>query len=499
MNERRWPIRLLLALFGAGLVATALALVYAAAEQALRRSLAADLGPARLEQAAADLGHVFLTGAVAALVVALVAALLFGTFLTRPIARLRASLARAGAQPPALPDTRIAEFHALGAAIDRAAADRAARLQALSSERDVLATLVNFVSEGILQVGPDGRVIHANPAARRLLGIPQGAVGQPVSTLVRHAELRGLLERALAGRLAGATEVTLDDRRLLVGARPVEPGTGAAAEQRGTIIAFTDLTEVRRLEGVRRDFVANVSHELKTPLTSIRGYVETLMSDELPDDMQRQFLEVIRKNAERLQGIVDDLLDLSRLEAGGWRPELQIVDTLRFAQEVWATRAAEADRKSVGFAVEGEPAAVLADPGALSQVLANLYDNALRHTPAGGHITVRVALDPAFEPAPAMAASPNGRAKTRDWVALEVRDTGSGIPRDALPRIFERFYRVDPARSRAEGGTGLGLSIVKHLMESMGGAVTAESDLGKGTTVRLHLAAAAEPSTGHGA
>jgi signal transduction histidine kinase len=438
MNERRWPIRLLLALFSVGLVGTALALVFAATERALRRTLAADLEPARVEQAAAELGGAFLTNAVAAMLLALLAALLVGTVLIRPLARLRASLARGASQPPSLPDTRIAEYHALATAIDRAAADRALRLQAASSEVDVLATLVNFVSEGILQVGPDGRVLYANPAARRLLGLPEAAVGQPISTLIRHAELRGLVERAIPGQIPAATEVTLDDRRLLIGARPVEPRTGAA-RQRGTIIALTDLTEVRRLEGVRRDFVANVSHELKTPLTSIRGYVETLMSDELPDEMQHQFLEVIRNNAERLQGIVDDLLDLSRLEAGGWRPEIQSVDPLRLAQEVWAMRAAR---------------------------------------------------DPGFEPG-AIAPS-NGRAP-RDWIALEVRDTGSGIPSDALPRIFERFYRVDPARSRAEGGTGLGLSIVKHLVESMGGAVAAESELGKGTTVRLHLAAA-DPS-----
>jgi signal transduction histidine kinase len=271
-------------------------------------------------------------------------------------------------------------------------------------------------------------------------------------------------------------EVTIDDRRLLVTARPI-PGQGNGARSPGgAVVAFTDLTELRRLEGVRRDFVANVSHEIRTPLTSIRGYVETLLSDDLPADMQRQFLGVIEKNAERLHGIVDDLLDLSRLESGGWRPELRPLRALTVADDVWTGCQRRAADKHIEFRREGEDATVVADPGGLRQVLSNLFDNALRHTPDGGRITVRVRGGG--------TASDAGKL-----VAIDVQDTGSGIPRDSLPRIFERFYRVDPARSRAEGGTGLGLSIVKHLVESMGGDVTAESELGKGTTMRIRLPA----------
>jgi signal transduction histidine kinase len=187
---------------------------------------------------------------------------------------------------------------------------------------------------------------------------------------------------------------------------------------------------------------------------------------------------VIHKNAERLQGIIDDLLDLSRLESGGWRPTLISLEPMSLVREVWAAFEPRATLQKVEFIVAGEAAAVLADAGWLRQVLTNLYDNALRYTHAGGSITARVTP---------LTHTNCGVGSHR--VAIDVIDTGSGIPGDALPRIFERFYRVDPARSRAEGGTGLGLSIVKHLVESMGGDVAAESELGKGTTIRLRLPA----------
>ncbi|MGH7506102.1 MAG: sensor histidine kinase, partial [Longimicrobiales bacterium] len=350
--------------------------------------------------------------------------------------------------------------------------------QLLTRERDDLALLVTAVTEGILQIDGDGRVVTANPAARSLLGLPRGAEGQLVASLVRNAELRGFLERGATASDIASREVNVDERRLLVTARPIPPLDDSGPGPGGTVVAFTDLTELRRLEGVRRDFVANVSHEIRTPLTSIRGYVETLMADELPPDMQRQFLEVIHKNAERLRGIVDDLLDLSRLESGGWRPELQPLQPLDIADDVWSHTRERASSKRIEFRREGADAAVVADPSGLRQVFANLFDNALRYTPDGGRITVRV------------AAARNGSVADPPRVTVEIQDTGSGIPVDSLARIFERFYRVDPARSRAEGGTGLGLSIVKHLVESMGGDVTAESELGKGTTMRFRLPAA---------
>lgn len=490
MSAGRWRLRPSLVLVVTGLSALALGVVYYASARALGSALEPAVEPGTQTMILRDFGGTYLLAAVIALLVAGVITFVLGWVLVQPLSRLRATaLAWARGEPARESvDSPIREYHRLASALGRAADEAADRIGSLTQERDELTALVNIVSEGILQVGADGRVIHANPAARRLLGIPDHVVGQPLGSMIRQAELRAILERAITGTTTGTTEVSLDDRRLLVGARSLPPAPNApAGERASTIVALIDLTEVRRLEGVRRDFVANVSHELKTPLTSIRGYVETLATDDLPDEMQRQFLDVIHKNTARLQGIVDDLLDLSRLESGGWRPELQAMDPLRFAEEVWSAHSEHAAGKRIEFLTAGGEARVLADPGGLRQVLMNLYDNALRYTAGGGRITVRIAE----------ATTPsNGATREAGRVVIEVQDTGAGIPGDALPRIFERFYRADPARSRAEGGTGLGLSIVKHMMERMGGDVAAESELGKGTTIRLTLLAPAAGAAG---
>lgn len=394
-------------------------------------------------------------------------------------------LARARGDQAAAPEFAVRELRDLMSAVERLSQHVSTREARIAREGAEVAVLLDAVSEGILQVDSAGRVVRANPAARRLLGLSDRAVGQPIATHIRHAELRRMLARAVEGSTIPAAEIALEDRRIIVSARPLSV-TGDRSG--GSVVALVDLTEVRRLESVRRDFVANVSHELKTPLTSIRGYVETLLGDrELPEVMQRQFLDVVHKNAERLHHIVEDLLDLSRLESGGWRPELHDVDALAIIEDVWTSCAERAAGKGITFVPPVEAPLVRADPGGLRQVLTNLLDNAVRYTPDEGRIEVRARAAP---------AAGNGRGP-RDsppapngYIAFEVHDTGTGIPSDALPRIFERFYRADPARSRAEGGTGLGLSIVKHLVESMGGDIVAESELGKGTTIRFRLPAA---------
>ena len=332
-------------------------------------------------------------------------------------------------------------------------------------------SVLESITEGIIQVNAAGRFVHVNSAAREMLNLPRDLTGQSVGAVIRHPELRLCIERAATGEAFEPAEITLDDRHLLIS--PYRYRRDAFSEEAsGAAITIIDLTEFRRLESVRRDFVANVSHELKTPLTSIRGYAETLLGDpDLPAEARAQFLGVIYKNTTRIQRIVDDLLDLSRLQSGGWRPELQEVDPTTLAEDVWSG-CEQGHRKDIHFNVDA-PAGVLvlADPGGLRQILTNLFDNAIRYTQEGG--SIRVVIKPGT----------NGS----DVATFAVTDTGSGIPRDALPRIFERFYRADPARSRAEGGTGLGLSIVKHLVERMNGEIAAESDLGKGTTIRFTL------------
>jgi signal transduction histidine kinase len=220
------------------------------------------------------------------------------------------------------------------------------------------------------------------------------------------------------------------------------------------------------LEAIRRDFVANVSHELKTPLTSISGYGETLLTDTPDSETTRRFLTTIVSNARRMQRLVDNLLDLARLEAGRWQPEREPIDIAEVAGDAWNAlrNGTRAQSTEFGVDVPADAATVLADPDAIRQVLTNLLDNSLRYTPAGGRIVCRSRLQD-------------------DGVAISVTDNGPGIVREHLPRVFERFYRADPSRSRDEGGTGLGLAIVKHLVEAHGGRVWAESERGIGTTI----------------
>jgi two-component system phosphate regulon sensor histidine kinase PhoR len=269
--------------------------------------------------------------------------------------------------------------------------------------------------------------------------------------------LEPIFQRVLAGETVADREISLGDRTYLLNARPLPAG--------GSVVVLHDLTRLRRLETVRRDFVANVSHELKTPLTAISGYAETLLTDQPEPEVARQFLDTILANARRMQRLVDDQLDLSRIESGGWQPALEPVDVDSVAREAWRHALPPTGGSPVFTVSIDEPVRVVdVDPDALRQVFRNLFENAIRHTPAGGAITV------------------TGKAEG-DMVHLAVSDTGMGIPSEHLPRIFERFYRVDPGRSRAQGGTGLGLAIVKHLIEGHGGRVSATSELGQGTTI----------------
>ncbi|HEX6939697.1 MAG TPA: ATP-binding protein [Longimicrobiales bacterium] len=506
--ERSLRIRTLFLLCGLAAVAIAAAVVYSVGRVAVDTALDGAVDPHRASAVSAALRGAILSGALASLLLVVPVSLWIGDVARRSLAGLRAVLARHGMPPRAR--WPLAEANALAAMLARVLDDHRRELAPLVRERDELAYLIDSVGEGILQIDPDGRFVRANRTARAMLALPEQVAEQPVSTLVRNGDLRELLDAARRGGAPEPAELTQDDRRILVAAHPL-----GGREALGAVAVLVDLTPLRRLESVRRDFVANASHELKTPLTSIRGYAETLLADDIPDAIRRQFLETIHENAARLQRIIDDLLDLSRLESGGWRPEVQAVDVATAAEEVWAGLRDRAERKGIAFAIErGDHPAALADPVAVRQILSNLLDNAVRHTPDGGRITVRVAEAPAPAAVEARTtlrgAPPAGRGAAiadalaarrfpmpragddgRRWILTEVADTGSGIPRDALVRVFERFYRVDPARSRAEGGTGLGLAIVKHLVGRMGGDIVAESELGKGATFRFWLPAAA--------
>lgn len=359
---------------------------------------------------------------------------------------------------------RTDEIGALGRAIDRMAE---ALDQRMASERLQGArsrAILDAMVEAVLVTDPDGRIVAANAAMRRLAG--QDAIGRTVIEAIRSPEL---LE---AVRLAGdGTEQRLGfelagDRDTRSFAATVSP----LPDQEGVVAVLHDVTELRRTDAVRRDFVANASHELRTPLTSIRGFAETLADGALDDPaVAPRFIKGIVDNAARMQALVDDLVDLSRAESPDALFEPERVDVGRAARHVVEGLEARAHARRIGVQVEGaEPTYALCDAGALDQVLVNLIDNAIKYTPEGGHVTVTHRTE-------------------RDRALIEVRDDGPGIGAQHLPRIFERFYRVDAGRARRQGGTGLGLAIVKHLVQRMSGEIAAESRLGKGTRFVVRL------------
>lgn len=402
-----------------------------------------------------------LAGLGALLVAAAIAWIASGA-LARPLVRLGgAARAIAAQRPPDFPHSSIPEVAEHIMSLRTMHGELEQRFADLRREREDTAMLIEAMADGVLATDRTGRVTAMNSAARRLLGYGRTATLPPLEQLFHEKRSRELVHGIVAGGEVAQQELQIGPRTLLASGRRLPDG--------GSLLVLRDITEIRRLEQVRSDFVANVSHELKTPLTSIAGYAETLVH-EIGPGQAHQFADTILQNARRMQHLVDDLLDLSRIESGGWRPAPERLDLIRAVHHAWDTIADAAERR--GVALEPPKAAghetIWADRGAVQQILTNLFDNALRYTPPGGRISVRA-------------------AGTADETVVSVSDTGAGIAPEHLPRIFERFYRVDPARSREAGGTGLGLAIVKHLMESHGGRVEAESTPGAGTTIRLHF------------
>ncbi len=404
------------------------------------------------------------TGLVA-MVLALAVAWWLSLVLGRPLVRLAdqaRKLTAGNFDLRAARQSGVAEVEDLALALNRLTEELRTRIQELGRERDEMQALIDCMAEGVVALTDDARLLRTNRAARALLDLPEVPTFAPIGTLVRHPELRETLEASVAGPVT-SREIRLGDRHLLVSSRTLDTG--------GAVTTLLDVSDVRRVEEVRRDFVANASHELKTPLTSIRGFAETLLEDEPPDDLRLRFLTSIRDNTVRLQNLMEDLLDLSRLESGGWVARAEPVPVEAAAREAWELYQETARTRDVEFSLDAD-LALEADYQGLVQIFKNLLENALRHTQDGGHIHV------------------SARPGPRGMAVVEVSDDGEGIPSRALPRIFERFYRADSSRARNVGGTGLGLSIVRHLVHAMGGRVEAESELGRGTTIRFTVPAA---------
>ncbi|HWD44313.1 MAG TPA: ATP-binding protein [Actinomycetota bacterium] len=350
------------------------------------------------------------------------------------------------------------------------------RLEELTEERDRAGQILDALGDGVLLLDGAGRLLVANPAARAWFGLPDDLrAGLPAQRVLGAPQVSDLAEQAAQAGAPVAGTLTLvfpEPRTLTMRAFPLADRgpTGRI------VVTMTDITQRRRLEVLRRDFVANASHELKTPVAAVRALAETLLTA-LPDDPEagRRFAGRIARETERLDALAGDLLDLSRVERGTL--DVEPVDLVGLVKEVVGGYADRAEERRIRLDAELQPGvAMRGDRAQLGLLLSNLIDNALRYTPAKG--TVRVRLDAA-----------EGRA------ILQVADNGEGIPADELPRIFERFYRVDKARTRQTGGTGLGLAIVRHVAEAHGGAVRAGSELGRGSTFTVTLPLAGPPLT----
>ncbi|MQA90089.1 MAG: HAMP domain-containing protein, partial [Gemmatimonas sp.] len=388
---------------------------------------------------------IFGVGIVAVLLAALFS-LGFSIAVTGPLRRIgdAARTLASGDLSRRITVLRPTELRELGLALNSLADELQKRIAQLEGERAEMHALIDSMSEGVLAVAPNGTLRRANPAAQRIFALmPQAGLLSP-EMVSRRPEFLRIVNIALEGETVPPRELVIGGTSLIATAHPLPDG--------GAVLVFLDVSELRRLEGVRRDFVANVSHELKTPLTAIRGYSETLLDPDLPLELRGRFAEIVRLNAERLQRIVDDLLDLSRIESGGLDIEPSWVPIDRMAQEVWRSQVAEQKDVELVIDLAEVHERVWVDAEAIRQVLSNLISNAVRYTPQRGRVTLRTRPGSSE---PRRGSVDGSRAAARSRTVLEVEDTGSGIPAAHLSRIFERFYRADPARSREEGGTGL--------------------------------------------
>jgi two-component system phosphate regulon sensor histidine kinase PhoR len=338
-------------------------------------------------------------------------------------------------------------------------------LARVRTERDLMHAVLESMEEGVLVSDRSGQIVRTNDTIRRWFSISKNILGKSVSHVLADPVLnRKLTEARLQGE-AKHIEINVEDRFYMVRIAPLSNVEG------GSVTVFHDVTELRRLERVRRDFVANVSHELRTPIFAIQGAAETLLDGGLEDPTHaKHFAALIERNASRLAKILSDLLELSKAESSGEGLDTDALDLPNIVAELLQERTELFAAKKITWsstAQENLPHAA-GNTRAIRRVLANLLENAIHYTEPGGAVSVKLSA-------------------TRDAVNIEISDSGVGIAPHHLPRIFERFYRVDAGRSRAQGGTGLGLSIVRHFVHAMGGEICVESTPGKGSTFRISL------------
>jgi two-component system phosphate regulon sensor histidine kinase PhoR len=446
-----------------------------------------------------------LIGGLTAVGAALVLGIAWSRRVIRPIAEMTAVARRMadGDFSQAVLATPSDEIGQLGRALNALATRLQDRLAELEEQRAKEVAILDSMVEGVVAIDGERRILFINASACRVFGVSSaGASGRPFLEVIRNKEILDMLDRALSGGTASTRECNIYtpvERIVQVRAASL---TGRDRTL-GAIVVLHDVTELRRLERVRTEFVANISHELRTPLTSIRGYLETLLGGALEDRAHAgRFLEVIHKHTERLGRLLDDLLDLSNLELGKItlrRKSVDLGDVVIGAVAIYGSMAVKQGIE-VKTLIPHDLPPVLADRDRLTQIFVNLLDNALKFTPQGGTVSVaarRVSRADlrAERPTRETARREPDSAGESDVVEVSVQDTGIGIPSQDLPRITERFYRVDRARSSEMGGTGLGLAIVKYLVKAHGSDLIIESELNKGTSVRFNLPVASPNET----
>jgi two-component system phosphate regulon sensor histidine kinase PhoR len=431
----------------------------------------------------AAIHRVMLVGGLVALLAACGVGLFVARRVTEPVVQMQAIARRMsdGDFTARVPVRSPDEIGALGRALNAMAARLREKIQDIEQEQAKTTAILDGMVEGVVAVDGRDTILLMNERVRAMFGLgPARGERKPFLEVIRNADLHRILHESRAAGEGSVSHHELRlaspiERRLQVNAVPLR----LAPDETGVVMVLHDVSELRRLEQVRTEFVANVSHELRTPLTAIQGYLETLLGGALEERANaRRFLEIVFRHTERLGRLLNDLTDLSNIELGKVSLKLAPTRLDEVVESVLAIIGPKADARRVALATD-LPAAlrpVLADRDRLAQILINLVDNAVKYTPDGGRVTVRAS------------------ERAGGGVEIAVIDTGVGIPPGDLPRITERFYRVDRARSRELGGTGLGLAIVKHLVLAHGGELRIESEPPRGTTVYVTLPAGAVPA-----
>ncbi len=438
--------------------------------------LAIPLG--QLEQAIHEMRQRMIGTSLLILLFALAGAMLFSRSLSSRVEELKGFSKRVadGDFTPVAAEHHGDEIADLTRAMNQTAGRLKETIGSLEAERNQSEAILASMVEGVAAISPEGRILFLNAAFCKELHVEaQNVRGRAMVEVIRQPDLISLVQKTQGTATQMAVEVTIStsgaDRFFVATAAPTGMKDGTAV-----VLVLHDITELRRLERVRRDFVANVSHEFRTPLTAIQGFAETLLSGAMEDQTNnRRFVEIIREHSVRLARLTEDLLTLSRIEAGKLELNLQLFKAADLIQQCAETSRLKARKRDLQFATEVREnlPSVKGDVQRLAEVLQNLLDNAIQYTNPGGKVILSAVMAPASR-----------------HIVFSVQDTGIGIPQHEQQRIFERFYRVDAARSREVGGTGLGLSIARHLAEAHGGRIEVTSEAGHGSTFSLFLPAA---------